>query len=85
MTTKLTLTRFVETFGPLNFDEKSFFAKLLVFTQFWVFETTKSIHCDNPGIHASGKHRKISSKDKMHLKCDISDGSLVNGPRQQIL
>ena len=37
------------------------------------------------GTHISEKPVMITTTDKVHLKCDCVDGSIVNGIRQQIL
>ena len=37
------------------------------------------------GTHTSEKPVMISIIDKVHLKCDCVDGSIVNGIREQIL
>ena len=37
------------------------------------------------GIHKSEKPVMITTTDKVHLKCDCVDGSIVNGIREQIL
>ena len=37
------------------------------------------------GIHRSEKPGMITTTDKVHLKCDCVDGSIVNGIREQIL
>ena len=37
------------------------------------------------GTHKSEKPVLITTTDKVHLKCDCVDGSIVNGIRQQIL
>ena len=37
------------------------------------------------GIHRSEKPVMITTTDKVHLKCDCIDGSIVNGIREQIL
>ena len=37
------------------------------------------------GVQTSEKPVMISSSDKIHLKCDCVDGSIVNGIREQIL
>ena len=31
------------------------------------------------------KNRNLGTRDKIHLKCDVIDGSVVNGLRQPIL
>ena len=38
-----------------------------------------------PGTHTSEKPVMITTTDKVHLKCDCVDGSIVNGIREQIL
>ena len=37
------------------------------------------------GTHTSEKPVMITTTDKVHLKCDCVDGSIVNGIREQIL
>ena len=37
------------------------------------------------GTHISEKPNMITTTDKVHLKCDCVDGSIVNGIREQIL
>ena len=37
------------------------------------------------GTHRSEKPAMITTTDKVHLKCDCVDGSIVNGIREQIL
>ena len=37
------------------------------------------------GTHISEKPGMITTTDKVHLKCDCVDGSIVNGIREQIL
>ena len=37
-----------------------------------------------PGTHTSEKPVMITTTDKVHLKCDCVDGSIVNGIREQI-
>ena len=44
---------------------------------------TKTIY--PKGIHISEKPVMITTTDKVHLKCDCVDGSIVNGIREQIL
>ena len=38
-----------------------------------------------PGTHTSEKPVMITTTDKVHLKCDCVDGSIVNGIREKIL
>ena len=37
------------------------------------------------GTHTSEKPVMITTTDKVHLKCDCVDASIVNGVREQIL
>ena len=79
MRTKLVSTRFGGTFGTLIFDEKSFFNALLGFRPYWVYKPTNVIHAGSPGVYTSEKIPNISTIDKILLKCDVIDGSVVNG------
>ena len=40
------------------------------------------IHADSPGVYTSEKVLNESTIDKIHLQCDVFDGSVVNGLRQ---
>ena len=83
---KLILTRFGSTFETLRFDEKSFFHTLLGFTPYWDYKPTNDIHADAPGIYTSDKViLNLNTINKIHLKCDIIDGSIQDGVRQPIL
>ena len=74
---KLDLTRFGSTFETLRFDEKSFFHTLLGFTPYWDYK---------PGVYTSDKIiLNLNTINKIHLKCDIIDGSIQDGVRQPIL
>ena len=66
--------------GTLMFDERSFFHSLLGFTPYWDYKPTIS-----SGAYTSDKILNLSTTKKIHLKCDIIDGSVVNGLRQPIL
>ena len=81
---KLILTRFGSTFGTLSFDEKSFLNTLLGFTPYWDYKPTNAIHADSPGAYTSEKNLNLSKRIKIHLKCDVNDGGVVNGVRQPI-
>ena len=70
--------------GTLRFDERSFFHTLLGFTPYWVYKPTNSNNVD-PGVYTSDKILNLSTINKIHLKCDVIDGSVVNGLRQTIL
>ena len=61
----------------IRFDEKSFFSTILGFTPGWDYK-----HYNQ---YLSQKIVNLNSTNKIHLKCDIIDGSVVNGIRQPIL
>ena len=63
--------------GTLRFDERSFFHTLLGFTPYWDYKS--------PGVYTCDKILNLSTVNKIHLKCDVIDGSVVNGIRQPIL
>ena len=58
-------------------DENSFLSTILGFTSGWDYK--------NYNEYISQKIVNLSSTDKIHLKCDVIDGSVVNGVRQPIL
>ena len=61
----------------IRFDEKSFFTTILGFTPGWDYK-----HYNK---YISQKIVNLSNTNKIHLKCDVIDGSVVNGLRQSIL
>ena len=61
----------------IRFDEKSFFSTILGFTPGWDYK-----HYNQ---YLSQKIVNLNSTNKIHLKCDAIDGSVVNGIRQAIL
>ena len=61
----------------IRFDEKSFFSTILGFTSGWDYK-----HYNK---YISQKIVNLSNTNKLHLKCDVIDGSVVNGLRQSIL
>ena len=71
--------------GTLRFDEKSFFHTLLAFEPFWDYKPTNSNHVAIPDVYTSDKVLNLSTTNKIHLKCDVINGSVVNGCRQPIL
>ena len=85
MKTKLLLTRFGGTFGTLRFDKKCFSNTLRAFTPYWVYKPTNAIHADSSDVYTSDNVLNLSTIDKVCLKCDIIDGSVVNGMRELIL
>ena len=63
--------------GTLRFDKRSFFHTLLGFIAYWDYKP--------PGVYTSDKFLNLNTTNKIHLKCDVKDGSVVNGVRQPIL
>ena len=61
----------------IRFDEKSFFSTILGFSAGWDYK-----HYNK---YISQKIVSLSNTNKIHLKCDVIDGSVVNGLRQPIL
>ena len=61
----------------IRFDEKSFFSTVLGFNPGWDYK-----HYNE---YISQKNLNLGSTNKIHLKCDVFGGSVVNGLRQQIL
>ena len=83
MKTKHILTQFGLTFAMLRFDEKSFFIVSLGFIPYWVFEPINAIHADSPVVYTYILN--LGTRDKIPLKRDVIDGSVVNGIREPIL
>ena len=69
--------RKMSVLGTLRFDERSFFHTLLGFTLYWDYKP--------PGVYTSDKISNLNTINKIHLKCDVIDGSVVDGVRQSIL
>ena len=61
----------------MRFHEKWFFSTVLGFTPGWDYK-----HYNE---YTSQKVVNLSSTKKIHLKCDVIDGSVVNCSRQPIL
>ena len=61
----------------IRFDEKSFFSTILGFTPGWDYK-----HYNQ---YLSQKIVNLSSTNKIHLKCECIDGTVVNGIREPIL
>ena len=61
----------------IRFDENSFFSTNLGFTPGWDYKHYSQ--------YLSQKIVNLSNTNKIHLKCDAIDGSVVNGIRQPIL
>ena len=71
----------------LIFTKKSFFYTILVFTQSHQgpLNDIEGFYQILPGSYKSDKPINITGIDKVHLKCDCIDGSIVNGVREPIL
>ena len=74
MKTKLVVKSGIIT---IRFDEKSFFSTVLGLTSAWDYK-----HYNE---NTSQKILNLGSTNKIHLKCDVIDGSVVNGLSQPIL
>ena len=79
----------LKTNQTLKFTNKSFFYTILGFTQSHSYPLDH-IHIDGfyqliAGSYESDKPILITSNDKVHLKCDCIDGSIVNGIRESVL
>ena len=72
--TKLVVNRGIKA---VRFDEKSFFSTILGFTAGWDYK-----HYNQ---NLSQKIVNLSNTNKIHLKCDVIDGSVVDGIRQPTL
>ena len=69
------------------FTNKSFFYTILGFTQSHQgpLNDIEGFYQILPGSYKSNKPINIIGIDKVHLKCDCFDGSIMNGPREPIL
>ena len=61
----------------IRFDEKSFFNTMLSFNPNWDYK-----HYNE---YISQKIVTLTSTNKLHLKADVTDGSVIHGLRQPIL
>ena len=71
----------------LIFTERSFFYTILGFTQSrsYPLDDVDSHYQLIAGLYKSDKPNNITGIDKIHLKCDCIQGSIVNGVREPIL
>ena len=71
----------------LIFTEKSFFYTILGFTQSrsYPLDDIDGFYQIIAGSYKSDKPINITGIDKIHLKCDCIQGSIVNGKREPIL
>ena len=71
----------------LIFTNKNFFYTILGFTQSrsYPLDDIEGFYQLIPGSYKSDKPINITGIDKVHLKCNCIDGSIVNGVREPIL
>ena len=71
----------------LIFTNKSFFYTILGFTQSHQgpLNDIEGFYQILPGSYENDKPINITGIDKVHLKCNVVDGSIVNGIRESIL
>ena len=71
----------------LIFTNKSFFYTILGFTQShsYPLDDLEGFYQLIAGLYKSDSPVNITGIDKVHLKCDCIDGSIVNGVRESIL
>ena len=77
----------LKTNQTLIFTEKSFFYTILGFTrsQSYPLDDIDGFYQLIAGSYKSNKPINITGIDKLHLKCDCIQGSIVNGKREPIL
>ena len=71
----------------LIFTEKSFFYTILAFTQSrsYPLDDIDGFYQLIPGSYKSDRPINFTGIDKIHLKCDCKQGSILNGIREPIL
>ena len=77
----------LKTNQTLIFTNKSFFYTILGFTQShsYPLDDLEGFYQLIPRSYQSERPINITGIDKVHLKCDCIDGSIVNGVREPIL
>ena len=77
----------LKTNQTLIFTEKSSFYTILGFTRSgsYLLDDIEGFYQLIAGSNKSERPNNITSIDKVHLKCDCIDGSIVNGVRESIL
>ena len=77
----------LKTNQTLIFSEKSFFYTILGFTQSrsYPLDDIDGFYQLIAGSYISDKPLNITGIDKIHLKCDCIQGSIVNGKREPFL
>ena len=83
---KLYKTNF-KTNQTVIFTNKGFFYTILGFTQshFYPLDGIHGFYQLIAGSNKNDKPINVTGIDKIHLKCDCIDGSIVNGTREPIL
>ena len=71
----------------LIFTNKNFFYTILGFTEShsYPLDDLEGFYQLISGLYEGNKPNNITGIDKVHLKCDVVDGSIVNGVREPIL
>ena len=78
------LKSILKNIHTLIFTDKSFFHTILGFTRshFYPLDDIDGLYQLIAGSYESEKPIKITGVDKVHLKCDCIQGSVVNGVRE---
>ena len=81
------LKSILKTNQTLIFTEKSFFYTILGFTRSrsYPLDDIDGFYQLIAGSYKSDKPTNINATDKIHIKCDCIQGSIVNGVREPIL
>ena len=58
---------------------------MLGFISFLDYKPNNAIHPVSPGVYIGEKNAIINTIDKIHINCDVTDGSAVNAIRQPII
>ena len=62
----------------------SFFNTLIGFTDYCNYKLIYGIDADSPRVYTFEKVLNLGTIDKLHLKCDCMNGSLVNSVREPV-
>ena len=65
-------------------NDLKFLNTFLGFTPYWGNKPTNAIHADISGVYTSDKISKLNTIRKILIKCDVINGSVLNGVRQPI-
>ena len=55
------------------------------FTPYLDYKPTNAVHADSPCVYTSDRILNLTTTAKIQMKCDVIDGSVVNGIREPIL